>query len=269
MTRSHPPSLHTIVRNTLKEECGELAGRNILAAVSGGSDSQAMLTVLARLSPEFGFKLFAHGVNHGLRKEAGLELDIAEELANNAGVPFSRTNLNLSYGSNLQARAREVRYNALREIAEPLNALIATAHHANDRAETVLLRLLRGAGPRGLAVLAPRTHDIIRPLIKASKEDVELHLKRHNIKYAEDPSNKNKAFMRVRVRYEVLPLLKELSPQIIKHINDLSDQLDGRDLPDDLCELNRAQIKEVLKAKRLKKSVVIRVAGGNDVRFGK
>src|SRR5690348_3702883 len=161
MPRSHPPSLITIVRRTLLEECGPLRGQSVLAAVSGGGDSQAMLEVLARLAPQLGFSLRAHGVDHGLRPEAARELDLAQALAQRLGVPFGRTRLQLARGANLQARARQARYAALREVALPVGALIATAHHADDRAETVLLRLLRGAGPRGLAVLPARAQDVI------------------------------------------------------------------------------------------------------------
>ncbi|HYP87296.1 MAG TPA: tRNA lysidine(34) synthetase TilS [Polyangiaceae bacterium] len=190
MPRSHPPSLLTIVRRTLLEECGPLEGRCVLAAVSGGGDSQAMLSALARLAPKLGFRLVAHGVDHGLRPEAARELDLAESLAAQLGVPFGRTQLAVAPGGNLQARARAARYAALREVAMiEEDALIATAHHADDRAETVLLRLLRGAGPRGLAVLPPRAHGRVRPLIRASKHDVRLHLQRHGLDFAEDPSN--------------------------------------------------------------------------------
>ncbi|RYZ06923.1 MAG: tRNA lysidine(34) synthetase TilS [Myxococcales bacterium] len=273
MARSHPPSLTTVVRRTLEEECGELAGRSVLAAVSGGGDSQAMLSVLARLAPSFRFELRAHGVDHGLRSEASRELDLAQALAERLQVPFARTTVALEGGGNLQARAREARYAALREAAAPHDALIATAHHATDRAETVLLRLLRGAGPRGLAVLAPRAHDVIRPLVRASKRDVLLHLERHHLEFAEDPSNADAAFLRVRVRREALPLLQELSPRIVQHLNTLADALAGADLPDlgdyevqtGGTELNGAQIREVLRASRLGRSVTIRVAGGRDL----
>ncbi|HXK18591.1 MAG TPA: ATP-binding protein, partial [Polyangiaceae bacterium] len=88
MARSHPPSLTTTVRRTLLEECAPLTGRTVLAAVSGGGDSQAMLSVLARLAAKLGFTLLSHGVDHGLRPEAGRELDVAEALANQLGVPF-------------------------------------------------------------------------------------------------------------------------------------------------------------------------------------
>jgi len=274
MARSHPPSLLTIVRRTLREECGELRSRTVLAAVSGGGDSQAMLSVLARLAPQLGFSLRAHGVDHGLRPAAAGELDLAEALASELRVPFARTKLSLRHGSNLQARAREARYAALREAAAPDDALIATAHHADDRAETVLMRLLRGAGPRGLAVLAPRAHDVIRPLLRAEKQDVLLHLQRHCLDFAEDPSNKDAAFLRVRVRNEALPLLESLSPQIVRHLNALADALSEAGLPDlgtlsapdSVASLNRAQIREVLRANRLGRSVTIRVTGGRDLR---
>jgi len=274
MPRSHPPTLITSARRTLREECGPLEGRCVLAAVSGGGDSQALLSVLARLSAPLGFRLSAHGVDHGLRAEAAAELDLAEALATRLGVPFGRTRLRLAPGGNLQARAREARYRALREVAAPHAALIATAHHADDRAETVLLRLLRGAGPRGLAVLAPRAHDVIRPLVRAGKRDVLLHLERHRLDFAEDPSNQDAAYLRVKVRHQLLPLLAQLSPQIVRHLNALADALNGSELPrvDGLLglefdkELNRAQLEQALRARRLGRSVAIRVAGGRDLR---
>lgn len=276
MARSHPPSLVTIVRRTLLEECGPLASRTVLAAVSGGGDSQAMLSVLARLAPQLGFSVVAHGVDHGLRAAAAAELDRAEALADKLGVPFGRTRVQVSRGGNLQARAREARYAALREAAAPTDALIATAHHADDRAETVLLRLLRGSGPRGLAVLPARAQGTIRPLLRAAKRDVLLHLERHCLDFAEDPSNQDAAFLRVRVRSEAMPVLAQLSPQIVQHLNALADALSGLeeaalpdlsslDLPETAAPLNRAQISEVLRASRLGRSVTIRVAGGRDL----
>ena len=269
------------VRRTLLEEGGELRGKLLVAAVSGGGDSQAMLEVLARLSPELGFGLRAHGVDHGLRAEAASELDLAQALAERLNVPFTRTCVSVGRGANLQARARAARYAALREAASSEQALIATAHHADDRAETVLLRLLRGSGPRGLAVMPTRAHDVIRPLLRAAKTDVLAHLERHGLEFARDPSNTDAAFLRVRVRHELLPLMATLSPQITRHLNALADALGGSSLPElgeltteltrlgpDL-ELNRAQIREALRARRLGRSVTIRVAGARDLAFGR
>lgn len=204
----------------------------------------ALLDVLARLARKLGFELVAHGVDHGLRAEARSELDLAEEHARALGVTFERSAVVVAPGGNLQARARDARYAALEAAAARSgSAFIATAHHADDRAETVLLRLLRGAGPRGLAVLPPRAGNRLRPLIRARKSDVRLHLARHGVPSAEDPSNRDRRHQRVRVREELLPLLAELSPGIVEHLNSLADALAGEARADApaLAALGRAQ----------------------------
>ncbi|MBN2192336.1 MAG: tRNA lysidine(34) synthetase TilS [Polyangiaceae bacterium] len=226
MSRSHPPSLVTIVRRTLREDCRLEPRARLLLAVSGGGDSQALLDVLARLRPTFGFALFAQGVDHGLRPEARAELDHARRLALAHGIPFAVTRLAVPRGPNLQARARAARFAALRAAAHELGIpLIATAHHADDRAETVLLRLLRGSGPRGLAALPPRSEDLIRPLIRGRRREILAYLSRREIPFASDPSNEDPRFLRVRVRRELVPLLEALSPRIVDHLVVLADQL--------------------------------------------
>ena len=226
MARSHPPTLITLVTRALREECGVTRGTRVLLALSGGGDSMALLHVLARLSQKQGFSLLAHGVDHGLRAEAATELDRAQAQCEALGVAFTRTVLALEQGGNLQARARDARRAALIAVAEAAGAdLIATAHHADDRAETVLLRLLRGAGPRGLSVLGPRTGVWIRPQGRARKSDILAHLARHHLAFADDPSNLNARFLRTRVRTELLPLLEQLSPQIVGHLCALADAL--------------------------------------------
>jgi len=226
MARSHPPTLITLVARALREECGVTRGSRILLALSGGGESMALLHVLALLSKKQGFSLLAHGVDHGLRAEASGELDRAEALCRSLGVPFARSRLSLSNGGNLQARARDARRSALTAAAKDADAsLIATAHHADDRAETVLLRLLRGSGPSGLAALPPRSGAWIRPQCRARKADIVAHLGRHALDFSEDPSNRQSRFLRTRVRFELLPLLEQLSPQIVSHLCALADAL--------------------------------------------
>lgn len=213
----------------------------------------ALLDVLARLAPKLGFELSAHGVDHGLRPEASRELDLAERHAASLGVAFSRTVVSVPSGGNLQARARNARYAALEAAQRSAGAaLIATAHQADDRAETVLLRLLRGSGPRGLAVLPPRAGERVRPLLRARRSDVLLHLARHKVPFAEDPSNRDRRYQRVRVREELLPLLTELSPAIVDHLNALADALatapDGLALEVGSVPLGRAQRAELARA---------------------
>lgn len=257
MTRSHPPTLLTSTLRTLREETGLAPGDRVVIAVSGGPDSMALLHVLSRLRARFPLELFAHGVDHGLRAEASRELDRAELLARSLGVPFARSALQLESGANLQARARSARYAALREAAADLCATaIATAHHADDRAETLLLRLLRGAGPRGLAVLPARSGDLVRPFLRARRGDIMAHIERHGVPYSTDPSNTNPRFLRARVRAELLPLLSELSPSIVQHLNALADQLQGDPIPEVVDEhgrtlvLNRAQVTQIQRARK-------------------
>lgn len=222
---SHPPSLMRIVERTLREESQLSPGDRVLLAISGGGDSMAMLHVMAKLAPKLGVGLFAHGVDHGLRPEAGSELDLAAQLAAEFGIEFSRSSITVPHGSNLQSRAREARYAALEQRAKELGgALIATAHHADDRAETVILRLLRGSGVLGLGVLAARERQLLRPMIRTRRSEILAHLARHEIEYASDPSNRNPHYLRVRVRQEILPTLTQVSPRIVEHLCAIADE---------------------------------------------
>ena len=216
------PTLETLAARCLEKEIQIPKRCHLLVATSGGPDSMALLHVLSRLREKFGFSLAAHGIDHGIRASAGAELDRAEAFAESLDVPFGRTKLRVASGGNLQARAREARYAALRAVAK---GSIATAHHADDRAETVLIRLLQGSGPAGLAVLPPKSDDLIRPFIRAHRSDIEMHIARHRIEVARDPSNEDPRFLRTRVRLEVMPLMNGISPGIIDHLCALADRL--------------------------------------------
>jgi len=223
--RSHPPALSRRTERTLREEASLASGDRILVAISGGSDSIALLHVLARLAPRLRVELHAHGVDHGRRPEASAELDLAAELASQLGVPFARSVLVLPDGGNLQARAREARYAALDAVAERIGARwVATAHHADDRAETLLLRLLRGSSPKGLGVLPAASERRLRPFIRSPKSAILQHLERHGLRYASDPSNKDPRFLRTRIRDELLPLLEQLTPGAARRLNLLADE---------------------------------------------
>ncbi len=227
-----PPSLLTLALRALRSEARCAPDSIVMVAVSGGPDSMALLHVLARLAPKLAIAVHAHGIDHGLRAEAPAELDAAAAFARDLGVPFDRTRVHLAEGGNLQARARRARYAALADAARAAGATsIATAHHADDRAETVLIRLLRGAGPAGLAVLPPRAPlgdtgiELLRPFVRAPRAAVVAHVERHHVPFASDPSNDNPRYLRTRVRHELMPLLRELSPGIVDHLVALADQL--------------------------------------------
>jgi tRNA(Ile)-lysidine synthase len=224
--RSHPPTLLTLARRALETECGPTKGARIVAAVSGGRDSMALLHVLAKLRAPLGFELFAHGVDHGLRDAARAELERAAAFARELHVPFAVTTLDrLGRGGNLQERARLARYEILDAVAAEKDALLATAHHADDRAETVLLRLLRGASAAGLGVLPARTGRRIRPFVRAPRHAVDLHVARHEVPFSDDPSNVDPRFLRTRVRHDVMPLLRELDAGIVEHLCGVADDV--------------------------------------------
>lgn len=247
MRRSHPPTLLKLAARTIADERLFGPGDRVLVAVSGGPDSMALLHVLAILAPKLGISLRACGIDHGLRPAAADELALAQRFAAELGIPYAQTKLDLASGPNLMARARDARFAALRRVLEdwdakeqqasgatssakgrersggPPSASIATGHHADDRAETVLIRVLRGTGPAGLGVLTPRAPMLTRPLIRARRADILTHIERHRVPYAEDPSNRDTRFLRTRVRGEVLPLLTELSPRIVEHLCALAD----------------------------------------------
>jgi tRNA(Ile)-lysidine synthase len=223
---SHPPTLLTLAKRALTTEIELPKNARILVATSGGPDSMALLDVLAKLREELDISIVAHGVDHGLRPDASAELDVAEGHAKRLGVVFARTRVRVAPGGNVQARAREARHAALAAAKKRARAkFVATAHHAGDRAETVLMRILRGSGASGLAVLPAIDGDLVRPLIRATREDVILHLERHAVPFMQDPSNDDARFLRTRVRREVLPLLAELDPNVVSHLCALADDL--------------------------------------------
>ena len=225
MPRSHPPTLITLARAAFREHPLAARGSRVLVAVSGGPDSMALLHVMALLRSKLGLGVFAHGVDHGLRPAATAELDSAAAFAGQLEVPFTRSRVKVEPGGNLQARARAMRWEALRAAASRAGAAaVATGHHADDRAETLIMRLLRGTGVRGVAVLPPRDGDRIRPLYRARRSDIDAHVARHRIPHALDPSNRDPRFLRTRVRHEVLPLLERLSPRIVEHLCSLADE---------------------------------------------
>ncbi len=272
--RNRPPTLLTLGHRLVRDE--RLFGRGdlVVCACSGGPDSNALLHGLSLLRRRVGHQLCAVGVDHGLRPEAGSELAVAQAIAEEQCVPFETVALHVAPGSNLQARARQARHEALQQVAARSAAVVvATGHTADDRAETVMMRLLRGAGPRGLAALPPQAPPLsagvplVRPLLTCRRSDVLAHLSRHRLTYATDPSNSDRRFLRTRVRHELMPLLEELSPGIVGHLCALAEMLASDGVAtDSLPQLGRAQRLAIDRARRLgKRQTTVRVSGGRDL----
>lgn len=205
------------------------AGPNrFILAVSGGPDSQCLLKAFPHVMMDVAptSHCIAVGVNHGLREEADWELGLARELALSQQIPFVKLRVRVAKdGSNVQARAREARYEALRGYAgSKANAYIVTAHHFDDRAETVLIRLLRGKKIGSLAVLPEVSGQIFRPMLKVRREEIDSYVERWKILFATDPSNSNTRYLRTRVRNELLPSMESMSPRIRERLNEIADE---------------------------------------------
>jgi len=200
---------------------GMLAGgETVLVGVSGGADSVALLHCLGRLAPSLGLTLHVIHVNHGLRPDAEADQAFVEELARQWGVPLSVEcgTVLTTGGQSPEAQARATRYAAFRRAAERVGAShVALGHTADDQAETVLMRLLEGAGPRGLAGIPPVRRPYIRPLLEVRRHQIEAELRRLGIGWREDFTNRNPKFLRNRIRHDLLPFLSaSYHPQIVE-----------------------------------------------------
>ncbi len=211
MHRLHQQILQYIDRNHLFK-----GGARTLVAVSGGSDSVCLLHVLATLREKLGITLFALYVDHGLRpQETGEEKSLVQSLAGNLGVDFESAAVDVQGLArekklSLEHAARELRYAALRKAAADQEAVsIAVAHNADDQAEEILLRLLRGSGRKGISGMRPRQRDIVRPLLETRKKEIIAYLRDMKVPFAEDSSNVDPRFLRNRVRHRLLPFLEE------------------------------------------------------------
>ena len=194
----------------------------VLIALSGGPDSVCLLNVLNNLKEELRLNLHVLYVDHGLRpEETPGEIEFSKVLCGKLNLPFITKSINVqSYaqekGMNRQEAARELRYRAFEEAAIEINAnKIAVGHTADDQAETILMRLLRGTGPTGLSGIPQVRGKIIRPLIEIQRKEIEQYLEEKKIDYIVDSSNLKKDYVRNKIRLSLMPLIKEINPNII------------------------------------------------------
>jgi tRNA(Ile)-lysidine synthase len=208
-------------------------GERVTVACSGGADSVALLHVLAELREELGIVLSAGHFHHQIRgAEADADQKFVEELATKLQLNFYAGSGNArQYASlgklSLETAARELRHQWFADlIKQGKEDKIATAHTLDDQAETVLMRILRGTGTRGLAGIAPAnpTRYLVRPLLAATRREVEAYLKAKGQCWREDSSNLDLGYTRNRVRHTLLPLLeREFNPAIRQTLSDLAD----------------------------------------------
>ena len=232
--RARHPVFHAMVRTIRDRQLFE-PGQHLLVAVSGGPDSVALLSLLTALAPAWRLTLTVVHFNYGLRgTEADGDEAFVAALCRERGIALvvQRPVLTKRRGAaSLQARARVARYRAMAELADDIRAdRIVTGHTANDQAETVLLWLLRGAGLTGLSGMRfIRNQRIVRPLLMITRHDVLDYLRREGLRYREDSSNATSLYRRNRIRRELLPVMEQIAPSIVRRLERQSHLLRADD----------------------------------------
>jgi len=208
------PPLVAAVARALREAELPARGETLVVGLSGGADSVALLDALALLRRPRGFFLVAAHLDHGLRPGSGDDAAFCARLCAQLDVPLRLARGDVRgraarEGEGLEAAARRERYRFLRRVRrEEQAAAVAVAHTRDDQAETLLLRLLRGAGATGLSAMRARRGRLLRPLLAVSREEVIAHLRERSLDWREDPSNAAPVHLRNRVRHELLPYLE-------------------------------------------------------------
>lgn len=194
---------------------------SLLVAFSGGMDSVALTLALIELKSFFKLKRLALAhINHGIREESDRDEEFAVEFAKRKGLEIFVERLKVKKiaqesKENLEALARELRYNALRSIKDREEFdLIATAHHLNDLVETMILWLVRGSGLEGLTGFDEKLEDLVRPLYWVTKEEIRAFVLSRKESWVEDSTNYDIRYARNRIRHRVLPELKHINPHL-------------------------------------------------------
>lgn len=254
---------------TLIKKSKSLASAKLAVAFSGGLDSAVLLhaTVMAHGAQN----VYAFHVHHGIQKQATKWQKYCRQVAAKLGCHFDTRNIQLSHSSNIEAQAREHRYQALREMCQVHqieNLLVA--HHQDDQAETVLIQLMRGSGLAGLSAMPPLKQTkssqiyIWRPFLELRKEELEAYAKENQLAWIEDPSNQDEAYRRNAIRKTLLPQLEEVQPGAIRNLaRSARHMAEAQELLNHLADIDLGLIES---AKGLSKTNLLRLYKTNQPR---
>jgi tRNA(Ile)-lysidine synthase len=212
-------------------------GWRVVVAYSGGLDSSALLHLLLEIKESWGLEIVLAHFNHHLRRSAPKDEAFCRATAGRLELPILAGSADVRTaarkgGLSLEEAARQARYGFLNKVADEVDASrIATGHTLNDQAETLLLRLLQGSGPRGLAGIHPLVQGrIVRPLLEVERRDLEEYLQERGGAYILDESNLDRRFLRNRIRLDLIPLLaQEYNPEVIRLLARTADILREED----------------------------------------
>ena len=246
-------------------------GGVVLCAVSGGRDSMCLLHYLHSIAPACGFTVAVGHFNHQMRPEADADETFVRAFCAERSIPFYTAAAPVyeraeAWNLSVEETGRRLRYEFLSRTGSQIGASrIATAHHALDNAETVLLNLLRGTGTEGLGGIPPVRGKFIRPLLQTSREEIEAYCAEHNIPFVEDSTNRDTHYARNRLRLELWPQLETINSNltaalgrtaaIVRAENDYLDALAEEKLPADGTAVSLAALRqapEVLRRRMLR-----------------
>ena len=208
----------------------------VVAGISGGGDSMAMLDLLQRMQKEYGYELRVVHVNHGIRgEEAERDQKLVEKICNDRGICFQAyvydvPALSVQWKNGLEEAGRKVRKESFCKEMEKADGvdsgrkMIALAHNKNDRAETMLHHLCRGTGLRGLSPMKPRKDGIIRPVLCLERREIDEYLKERQIPCALDSTNLEDEYTRNRIRHHLIPVLEsEINERAVSHMTETAE----------------------------------------------
>ncbi|MCL2388915.1 MAG: tRNA lysidine(34) synthetase TilS [Elusimicrobia bacterium] len=202
----------------------------ILLAVSGGADSVCMAHMFFRLSKLMPLKLHIITFNHNLRKEADKEVTLVKKLAEKLKIPFTAVSLDVKgYAAanavSIETASRNLRYENLTEHARRLKYnIVATAHNANDNAETALMWLIRGTGTRGMGGVPveralTKNIKVVRPILNITRPQIEAYVKKNKLAFCTDKSNLQDKFTRNKIRLRIIPEIEKINPSAVTQIS--------------------------------------------------
>ena len=215
------------------------ANQTVIAAVSGGADSVALLHIMTRLASYFGIRLHVASLHHGIRGQAAQDdLDFVQQIAERWQIPYTLGRADVprlarEQGIGIEAAARQARYDFLaRAAAQEKSACVAAGHHADDQAETILMHIIRGSGRRGLmgmqfaAPMPGHAHvTLIRPLLETTRGDLRRYCAAQGLAFRHDDSNDDLRYRRNFIRRQVMSRLRELNPNAAAAFGRLADSV--------------------------------------------
>ena len=197
------------------------AGGTVLCCVSGGVDSMSLLHFLAGQSVRLGFQLHACHFDHGIRPESDADAEFVRAQCGARNIPLHAVKVDVPYyakahGLGLEEAGRKLRYDWFHKVADRFDdCVIATAHHADDNAETLLLHLVRGSGLSGLGGIPPRRGRLVRPFLNVPRALIESYAAEEGIPFVEDATNADPDYTpRNLLRHRVMPLLRQMNPNL-------------------------------------------------------